>query len=223
MSDLFRLKLVSKRQVTIPQRVMDLLGLRLGDEIHLKIANGKIIQAYPVKLGPDEEMSEDAKRRFEEIEKETKRSGLPDTDITSLMDDYAGGPQFEQRGAEPIFNMKDYVSVLNYGFPGLPSLFANACRVAPRNFQRTDERIAELVAESLASARINVSGVEIGVEKGIVTLLGRMSDKSSRLIVELAARSVLGVKEVNNNIEVDIPLELDVPFSLPRIPDLKVK
>jgi antitoxin component of MazEF toxin-antitoxin module len=181
--NLFRLKLVSKRQVTIPQRLLDIIGLRIGDEIHLKVSGDKILQAYPVQITPDLEMSADAQDRFTEIEKERAASGRADNDLSDLMDQYSDGREGFTRRVTP-------------------AQVYSASRVAPRNFHRTDERIVELVAEGLAEAQLDVSDVEIFAEKSEVTLRGTMRDKKARLIAELVARNVLGVAEVDNQIEV---------------------
>jgi bifunctional DNA-binding transcriptional regulator/antitoxin component of YhaV-PrlF toxin-antitoxin module len=180
MSDLFRLKIVSKRQVTIPQRAMDLLRLRTGDEIHFKVANGRIVEAYPVPITPDLEMSEDAQQRFEQIEKETSASGAPDVDLTDLIArSFPSHPSFQPPPSVGQFPV---------------------CRVSPRNFQRSDERIAELVAEGLASTHLDISDIEIHVKNGEVTLLGTMNDGLGKFIAEGVARNVLGVKDVDNQI-----------------------
>ena len=200
MLDLFRLKLVSKRQVTIPQRVLDLLGLQQGDEIHIKISNGKIVQAYAVNVTPNLEMSEEAQGRFAEIEKERAASGAADTDLSGLMDEFLD--------ARRVF--PDCIAPGQSGWAGsLPRTFGYS-RIAPLNFQRSDERIAELVAEWMAEAQLDVSKVEIFAEKGEVTLRGMMNDKKGRLMAELVARSVLGVAEVHNEIEVAVQRLVEV-------------
>ena len=192
MRDLFRLKLVSKRQVTIPQRLMDLIGLQIGDEIHIKTSGGKIVQAYPVNITPNLEMSEDAQERFTQIEKETAESGAPDTDLSDLMDQFSDTREVFPPRLSPaqVYWARSY--------PGMSA----SSRIAPRNFQRSDERIAELVAEGLAEAQLDVSNVEIFAEKSEVTLRGTMNEKKGRLMAELVALNVLGVAEVHNEIEI---------------------
>jgi AbrB family looped-hinge helix DNA binding protein len=52
MKELFRLKIASKRQVTIPQRLLNLLHLVEGDEIHIETEDGRIEKAEPCKVVP---------------------------------------------------------------------------------------------------------------------------------------------------------------------------
>ena len=52
MRELFRLKVASKRQVTIPQRLLNVLQLGEGDEIRLEVENGQIVLAEPCKVIP---------------------------------------------------------------------------------------------------------------------------------------------------------------------------
>jgi len=123
MRDLFRLKLVSKRQVTIPQRLMDLIGLQIGDEIHIKTSGGKIVQAYPVNITPNLEMSEDAQERFTQIEKERAESGAPDTDLSDLMDQFPDTREvFPRLSPAQVYWARSY--------PGMSA----SSRIAPRNF-----------------------------------------------------------------------------------------
>ena len=42
MIETFRLKIVSKRQVTIPQRMLNLLNLSEGDELQVDVADNQI-------------------------------------------------------------------------------------------------------------------------------------------------------------------------------------
>lgn len=211
MPDLFRLKIVSKRQITVPQRLMDLLGLQQGDEIQLKVANGKILQAFPVRITPEMEMESDAAERFKELEDE------PTTDLGDSLKQYqnpmvgwASGLKglepmsvlaslFERVGAKPESGFDDPLGRLSrpfaHGFSGVQ-------RVAPLNFRRGDERLEEVVAESLANAFLDLSRVAVEVKDGEVTLSGTMNKIQEKLTAELITRNVLGVRDVHNEIEI---------------------
>jgi antitoxin component of MazEF toxin-antitoxin module len=52
MNELFRLKIGSKRQMTAPQRLLDVLHLNEGDEIQIEIAEGQIVDVHPCKAVP---------------------------------------------------------------------------------------------------------------------------------------------------------------------------
>jgi len=52
MNELFRLKIASKRQMTAPQRLLDVLGLNEGDEIQIEISDGQIVDAHACKAVP---------------------------------------------------------------------------------------------------------------------------------------------------------------------------
>jgi antitoxin component of MazEF toxin-antitoxin module len=52
MRELFRLKIASKRQVTMPQRLLNVLNLAEGDEIRVTTENGSIVGCEPFKMIP---------------------------------------------------------------------------------------------------------------------------------------------------------------------------
>lgn len=58
-NELFRLKVASKRQVTIPQRMLDVLGLSEGDEIQIEISNGQIVSTQACKSVPTAMLPQD--------------------------------------------------------------------------------------------------------------------------------------------------------------------
>jgi len=213
MPDLFRLKIVSKRQITVPQRLMDLLGLKQGDEIQLKVANGKIVQVAPVRITPEMEMESDAEERFKELEDEpTADLGDSLKQYQSPMVGWASGLKglapmsvlaslFENQlkvGANPESGFNELLGV---SLPFARS-FSGVQRIAPVNFRRGDERLEEVVAESLANAFLDLSRVAVEVKDGEVTLSGRMNKIEEKLTAELITRNVLGVRDVHNEIEI---------------------
>src|SRR5450432_2580186 len=42
MDELFRLRIAVKRQVTVPQRLMDILGLSMGDELQVEVRGNEV-------------------------------------------------------------------------------------------------------------------------------------------------------------------------------------
>lgn len=213
MADLFRAKIVSKRQLTIPQRMMDLLGLKQGDEIHFKVMKGKLAGVQPVHIG-DGELEPEVAERFQELENETTMEGLGDT-VTP----YVSTAQPLSTGILPIRHW-----TLGYEPPGpcfssgpdwiyqSPALGASAGgfveqlvkrhRSGPMNVKRDDARLQEAVAEALANSFLDFSHVALHTHHGEVTLTGTMQDYREKLAAELFASSVWGVTSVRNEIEV---------------------
>jgi AbrB family looped-hinge helix DNA binding protein len=52
MADFFRVKIVSKRQVTLPQLLLERLHLAEGDELEFEVDEGEIVRVRPLKLVP---------------------------------------------------------------------------------------------------------------------------------------------------------------------------
>jgi bifunctional DNA-binding transcriptional regulator/antitoxin component of YhaV-PrlF toxin-antitoxin module len=52
MEELFRLKIAAKRQVTVPQRLLNLLHLEEGDEIRLEVTGDQITKVEACKVVP---------------------------------------------------------------------------------------------------------------------------------------------------------------------------
>jgi hypothetical protein len=69
----------------------------------------------------------------------------------------------------------------------------------PRGYQRSDERIRELVCESLADDdQLDATHIEVSVEHGEVTLSGTVEDRCAKRDAEDCACSVSGVRDVQN-------------------------
>lgn len=73
----------------------------------------------------------------------------------------------------------------------------------PRNYQRTDERILEDIIDNVSSKGLDVSDVEIRIDKGEVSLSGSMPGKLSRRVLEDVVEDVAGVRHVENGIRVN--------------------
>jgi hypothetical protein len=73
----------------------------------------------------------------------------------------------------------------------------------PSNYQRSDERIRELVCEALTEDdRIDPSNVEVSVTSGEVTLSGTVDDRQMKRFAEDVVENVWGVRELQNLIRV---------------------
>ncbi len=75
----------------------------------------------------------------------------------------------------------------------------NFTGVAPRGYQRADERILEEVSEALMKRRdVDPSDIELRVLEGIVSLFGTVPDRKMKKNAEKVAEKVYGVKDVHN-------------------------
>jgi len=73
----------------------------------------------------------------------------------------------------------------------------------PKNFKRSDERIYDEICDRLSQGgHFDVSDVEIKVEDGEVTLEGSLDNRSDKHRIEMLADSVMGVKEITNQIKI---------------------
>lgn len=76
----------------------------------------------------------------------------------------------------------------------------------PKNYTRSDERIAEDVNDRLADdAHIDASDIEVSVSSGEVTLNGTVTERFAKRHAEDITERVSGVKHVQNNLRVSEP------------------
>jgi osmotically-inducible protein OsmY len=74
----------------------------------------------------------------------------------------------------------------------------------PKNYRRSDDRIREEVNEELTRhPEIDASEVEVQVEKGEVTLTGKVEDRHQKRLAEDIAERCSGVNDVHNQLKVD--------------------
>ncbi|MCE9673550.1 BON domain-containing protein [Myxococcus stipitatus] len=73
----------------------------------------------------------------------------------------------------------------------------------PRGYQRADARIHADICDRLMQDWMDVSDVEVQVDDGVVTLLGRVRSRDEKRAIEDVADAVLGVKEVLNQVRLD--------------------
>jgi osmotically-inducible protein OsmY len=73
----------------------------------------------------------------------------------------------------------------------------------PVGYQRSDERVREMICESLADDdQIDASQIEVAVKNGEVTLTGSVSDRRTKREAEECACTVSGVHDVQNQLRV---------------------
>ena len=73
----------------------------------------------------------------------------------------------------------------------------------PKNYQRSDDRIREDVCERLfVDDDVDASDIEVAVNGATVTLSGTVHDRFEKRRAEDIAESVLGVRDVQNQIRV---------------------
>jgi osmotically-inducible protein OsmY len=81
----------------------------------------------------------------------------------------------------------------------------------PKPFKRADTRIQDDIAERLMSGvdDIDASEVTINVADGAVTLEGSVPERWMKFALDDIAESVLGVREVQNNLRVHVTPDRD--------------
>jgi len=73
----------------------------------------------------------------------------------------------------------------------------------PKGWQRSDDRIRELVCERLTDHHdIDATEIEVAVQNGEITLSGTVDDRRTKRLAEDVAESVGGVKDVHNHLRV---------------------
>ncbi|HZW10646.1 MAG TPA: BON domain-containing protein, partial [Phycisphaerales bacterium] len=73
----------------------------------------------------------------------------------------------------------------------------------PKGYKRSDERIKEEVCDMLMGAYdLDSEELEVGVKEGEVTLTGSVTSRNDKWEAERLAESVLGVKDVINQLRV---------------------
>lgn len=85
--------------------------------------------------------------------------------------------------------------------------FVSGCTTTQTPGEQIDDgAIATAVKAKLAAERFsNILNVEVNVTNGIVTLAGEVPNAEVKAAAEAEARSVDGVKGVNNNLQVSNP------------------
>jgi bifunctional DNA-binding transcriptional regulator/antitoxin component of YhaV-PrlF toxin-antitoxin module len=76
MDELFRLRIATKRQVTIPQRLMDLLGLSVDDELWVEV-NGNDVRLVPMVQVPRSMVTPEFLKMLDAREEESRLHPFP--------------------------------------------------------------------------------------------------------------------------------------------------
>jgi hypothetical protein len=73
----------------------------------------------------------------------------------------------------------------------------------PASYQRSDERLREMICEALTDDdRVDASNIEVSVKTGEVTLAGHVGDRQQKRAAEDCVENVSGVKDVQNHIRI---------------------
>jgi osmotically-inducible protein OsmY len=77
----------------------------------------------------------------------------------------------------------------------------------PKNYSRSDDRIREDVSDRLTDdPLVDASEIEVSVSNQEVTLSGTVASRNERRLAEEVAEQVSGVKYVQNNLRVKVPI-----------------
>jgi bifunctional DNA-binding transcriptional regulator/antitoxin component of YhaV-PrlF toxin-antitoxin module len=105
MHELFRMKIAAKRQMTVPHRLLNVLGLSEGDEIQIEVADGQIVgthacKAVPTALLSDELLSKIKKREAQLVE----GKGLKlEQALPTPAEPAAANPELQRRRLDDLF------------------------------------------------------------------------------------------------------------------------
>lgn len=73
----------------------------------------------------------------------------------------------------------------------------------PKGYQRTDERLKELICETLMEdPDIDASEVDVEVSGGVATLSGSVTDRPTKYRIEDAVERIGGITDINNQLRV---------------------
>ena len=87
----------------------------------------------------------------------------------------------------------------------------------PKNYRRSDERIAELVNDALQDDdALDAGGIEVSVEDGDVTLRGTVARRRLKHRAENVAVRASGVHDVDNRLRVERETDGGEPSGVPR-------
>ena len=89
-----------------------------------------------------------------------------------------------------------------------PKFWAEGAREGPYRgkgpAKRNDEQIKADIEEALTDdSWLDASGVQVNVQNGVVTLTGVVDSRESKRRAEELADSVLGVRDVQNNLRIE--------------------
>ena len=78
----------------------------------------------------------------------------------------------------------------------------------PKNFKRTDDRIKEMINDSLTDDwQVDASDIEVSVSNGEVILTGYVNDRAQKRKAEDLVEGISGVTHIENRIKINTPPE----------------
>ena len=80
----FRMKIVSKRQITVPQELLDYLHIREGDYLEFIAEDGKEVRVSALRLAPTDFFSEKVLSKLDQRERDLDKGGKEVRDLSSL-------------------------------------------------------------------------------------------------------------------------------------------
>jgi osmotically-inducible protein OsmY len=126
-------------------------------------------------------------------------------------DRYSGDDAYRRRqsAAQPYgpqgsgsYGYDEYYDFQRYGRGGMGGQSFRGR--GPRGYQRTDDRVREIICEMLTEdPAIDASDIAVVVTSSVVTLDGTVIDRWTKYQVEELTESVSGVKEVRNQLRID--------------------
>lgn len=127
-------------------------------------------------------------------------------DRSGYSDDYSSGMR-QGAYSDPYQGNPGYSSGSSMGSYGrdndMGSGMTSHRGKGPKGYQRSDERLKEMVSEALEDEHgVDASDVEVKVENGEVTLTGTVQDRSQKRRAEDCAEGVRGIRDVHNQIRV---------------------
>jgi len=96
MKNFYRSKIVAKRQMTLPQEMLDQLGLKIGDELEFTVEAGRIGEVRPFRPTPLNPFTPAVEQTLARREKEIAEG--------------RGGSEFEEPDAERETPEEDYMA-----------------------------------------------------------------------------------------------------------------
>mgnify|MGYP001263665754 CR=1 FL=1 len=135
--------------------------------------------------------------------------------------EWFGGVGEDQRGHWGVRHEPDLYPTFHDAPPGLEAPWDRRGQAGhrsqgpyagrgPRNYTRSSDRIREEVSDRLADHPwIDATHIEVMVEDGVVTLAGRVEDRTQKRMAEDVADSVSGVRDVQNQLRLDPSTRMD--------------
>lgn len=97
----------------------------------------------------------------------------------------------------------DYYEPTTYSYTEIWMIPGPDTGKGPQGYNRSDERIEDDICDRLMlHGRVDASDISVNVDHGEVTLAGTVHSRQEKRMVEDTAESVMGVKDVHNQLKV---------------------